>query len=80
MAVSPHGATSGSSSGAAQPDDRLSAPLFHSLVDRLGDGGRAAVLSDRGAGSDRSPESAGLSVPPFLLISNIVTPRSGEVI
>src|SRR5262249_58808949 len=44
LAVEPHGATRASSSGGAQPDDSLSAPLFHSLVDRLGDGGRFVLL------------------------------------
>jgi hypothetical protein len=44
LAAEPHGATRASSSGGAQPDDSLSAPLFHSLVDRLGDGGRFVLL------------------------------------
>jgi hypothetical protein len=40
VAAEPQGATR----GGAQPDDSLSAPLFHSLVDRLGDGGRFVLL------------------------------------
>jgi hypothetical protein len=44
LAAEPHGATRSSSSGGARPDDSLSAPLFHSLVDRLGDGGRFVLL------------------------------------
>ena len=44
MAAEPvGGATRAAKSGAA-PGDGLSAPLFHSLVDRLNDGGRFVVL------------------------------------
>jgi hypothetical protein len=44
VVAEPTSATRASSSGAAQPADGLSAPLFHSLVDRLGDGGRFVLL------------------------------------
>jgi hypothetical protein len=44
LAAEPHGAARTTSSGGAQQEDSLSAPLFHSLVDRLGDGGRFVLL------------------------------------
>jgi hypothetical protein len=39
------------------------------------DDGRDAVVSDRAIESDRMVGSTGLSVPPFLLISNISDPQ-----
>jgi len=44
VAAEPHGSVTRTASSGAAPGDGLSAPLFHSLVDRLGDGGRFVVL------------------------------------
>lgn len=44
MAAEPVGSATRAGSSGAAPGDGLSAPLFHSLVDRLGDGGRFVVL------------------------------------
>jgi hypothetical protein len=44
VAAEPVGSASRAASSGASPGDGLSAPLFHSLVDRLGDGGRFVVL------------------------------------
>ncbi len=43
-AAEPVGSATRSASSGAASADALSAPLFHSLVDRLGDGGRFVVL------------------------------------
>ena len=44
MAAEPVGSATRAANSNAAPGDGLSAPLFHSLVDRLGDGGRFVVL------------------------------------